>query len=79
MEIFDPVLGVGWVHEAGIIESFDGVHVFRDRERFRLFTYWDMVRYLEDSNFKDVRCYPDWKIKPDKKPQAEQLVFVARK
>jgi SAM-dependent methyltransferase len=76
---FDPVLGVGWVHSTGIIEAPDGVHVFRDRERFRLLTYWDMVRYLKDSNFKEIHCYPDWKIKPDKQPKAEQLALVARK
>ncbi len=76
---YDPVLGVGWVHSTDIIEAPDGGHVFRDRERFRFFTYWDIMRLLTDSGFKSPSTYPDWETRPIAKPKAEQLVFVARK
>jgi SAM-dependent methyltransferase len=76
---FDPLHGVAWWQETHVIEAPDGVHVFRDRERLRLFTYWDILHYLETAGFKQIKCYPDWKIKPPKKPKAEWLVFVSRK
>jgi hypothetical protein len=71
--------GVAWWQETSTIETNDGIHIFRDRERLRLFTYWDMVHYLQSAGFKEVKCYPDWKTNPPKKPKAETLVFVARK
>jgi len=76
---FDPLQGVAWWQETHVIEDPDGVHIFRDRERLRLFTYWDILRYLQVAGFKEIKCYPDWKIKPPKKPKAEWLVFVSRK
>ncbi len=76
---YDPVRGVGWVHTTSIVEAPDGRHVFRDRERFRFFTYWDMMRVLNEAGFKESSHYPDWKTKPVEKPKAEQIVFVARK
>jgi len=79
LERFDAVLGVGWASETAIAEAPDGVHVFRDREQFRLLTYWDMARYFRDSKFREVYCYPDWLKKPPRTPRAEQLVFIARK
>jgi SAM-dependent methyltransferase len=76
---FDPLHGVVWWQETSIIEAPDGTHIFRDRERTRLFTYWDILHYLQAAGFKEIRCYPDWKTKPPKKPKAETLVFVSRK
>jgi SAM-dependent methyltransferase len=76
---FDPLHGVAWWQETHVVEAPDGVHVFRDRERLRLFTYWDILNYLQAAGFKEVKCYPDWKIKPPRKPKAEWLVFVSRK
>jgi hypothetical protein len=38
-----------------------------------------MFHYLQAAGFKEIKCYPDWKIKPLKKPKAEMLVFVSRK
>ncbi len=76
---FDPVQGVAWVDETSVIEVPKGRHVFRDRERVRLFTYWDLMRYLGDAGFKEIESYPDWEQKQKKKPKAEQVVFVARK
>jgi SAM-dependent methyltransferase len=76
---FDRVKGVAWWNETSIIEAPDGTHVFRDRERERLFTYWDILHYLEATGFKETRCYPDWKPKPAKKPKAKELIFVSRK
>lgn len=76
---FDPVHGVDWIEEKSVIEAPDGRHVFHDRERFRLFTYWDLARYLHAARFGEIHCFPDWRRKPPKKPQAEELVFVARK
>jgi SAM-dependent methyltransferase len=76
---FDPVHGVAWWQETSIIEAPDGIHVFRDRERVRLFTYWDIMHYLQLAGFREIKCYPDWKINSPKKPKAETLVFVARK
>jgi len=35
---FDPVHGVAWWQETSVIEAPDGIHLFRDRERLRLFT-----------------------------------------
>ena len=76
---FDPMYGVAWWQETSFIEDSDGIHVFRDRERLRLFTYWDIVHYLQITGFKEIKCYPDWKTSLPKKPKAEWLVFVARK
>jgi ubiquinone/menaquinone biosynthesis C-methylase UbiE len=76
---YDPIHGVAWWEEVSVIEAPDGVHIFRDRERLRLLTYWDMANYLQAAGFKEIKCYPDWKIKPPKKPKAESLVFVSRK
>jgi hypothetical protein len=71
--------GYYWWQETSIIEAPDGIHIFRDRERLRLFTYWDIVHYLQSAGFKEVKCYPDWKTNPSKKPKAETLIFVSRK
>jgi 2-polyprenyl-3-methyl-5-hydroxy-6-metoxy-1,4-benzoquinol methylase len=76
---FDPLYGVAWWQETSIIEAPDGTLVFRDRERLRLFTYWDIFHYLQIAGFNEIKCYPDWKTKPPKKPKAETLVFVSRK
>jgi hypothetical protein len=76
---FDPMHGVTWWQENSTIETPDGIHIFRDRERLRLFTYWDIVHYLHLAGFKEVNCHPDWETNPPKKPKAETLVFVARK
>jgi SAM-dependent methyltransferase len=79
VEDFDPLHGVVWWNETHVIETSDGVHIFRDHERLRLFTYWDILHYLQAAGFKEIKCYPDWKIKPSKRPKAEWLVFVSRK
>jgi len=76
---FDPLKGVAWWQETHVIEVPDGVHIFQEHERLRLLTYWDMLRYLQATGFKEIKCYPDWKTKPPKKPKAEMLVFVSRK
>ena len=76
---FDPMHGVAWWQETSTIEASDGAHVFRDKERLRLFTYWDILHYLQAAGFKEIKCYPDWEINPRKKPKAETLVFVSRK
>jgi SAM-dependent methyltransferase len=76
---FDPLHGVAWWQETHVIRAEDGVHIFRDRERVRLFTYWDILHYLQAAGFKEIKCYPDWKTEPPKKPKADWLVFVARK
>jgi len=76
---FDPLQGVAWWQETHIIEASDGVHIFREHERLRLFTYWDILHYLQAAGFKEITCYPDWKTKPPKKPKAEMLIFVSRK
>jgi SAM-dependent methyltransferase len=76
---FDPMYGVAWWQETSIIKAPDGIHIFPDRERLRLFTYWDILHYLQAAGFKEVICYPDWKTSPPKKPKAETLVFVSRK
>jgi len=76
---FDPLHGVVWWQETSAIEAPDGLHIFRDRERTRLFTYWDILHYLQVTGFKEIKCYPDWKIKLPKKPKAESLIFVSRK
>jgi SAM-dependent methyltransferase len=79
VQSFDPVHGVAWWQENSVIETPDGIHVFRDRERLRLFTYWDILHYLQEAGFKEIKCYLDWKIKPVKKPKEEKLIFVSRK
>jgi len=76
---FDPIRGIGWVHETKVIETPEDSHVFRDRERVRLFTFWDLTHYLGEAGFRDIHCLPDWNPRPIKKPQAEELVFVSRK
>lgn len=76
---FDPLHGVVWWQETSVVETSDGVHTFRDRERLRLFTYWDIIHYLQRAGFKENICYPDWKIKPPRKNNTEKLVFVSRK
>jgi SAM-dependent methyltransferase len=76
---FDPLHGVAWWQETHIVEAPDGMHIFREHERLRLFTYWDILHYLQTAGFKQNKCYPDWKIEPTKKPKAEWLVFVSRK
>jgi SAM-dependent methyltransferase len=79
LQDYDPIRGVTWVQETSVIEAPDGMHIFEDRERLRLFTYWDMMHYLNIAGFKEIRCYPDWETKPPKKPKAEILIFVSRK
>jgi 2-polyprenyl-3-methyl-5-hydroxy-6-metoxy-1,4-benzoquinol methylase len=76
---FDPMHGVVWWQETSTIETPTGTHVFRDKERLRLFTYWDIVHYLQVVGFKRVKCYPEWQTNPRKKTKAEALVFVSRK
>ena len=76
---YDPIRGVAWWKETSIIEAPDGVHIFRDRERVRLLNYWDILRYLQTTGFNKIKCYPDWKIKPPKKPKAKELIFVGQK
>ena len=76
---FDPVHGVVWLDETSVIEAPDGHHVFQDRERVRLFTYWDAMHYLNVAGFDNVEAYPDWSTKHERKAKAEQIIFVARK
>jgi SAM-dependent methyltransferase len=76
---FDPLHAVALWQEEHVIEAPDGVHVFQERERLRLFTYWEILNYLQAAGFKKIKCYPDWEIKPPKKPKAEWLVFVSEK
>ena len=68
-----------WVDETTVVEAHDGRHVFRDKGRARLLTYWDVEHYLKSAGFDEIECYPDWKVKRVKKPKAEQLVFVVRR
>jgi SAM-dependent methyltransferase len=79
LQDFEPIQGAAWEKETSIIEAPDGIHIFRDRERLRLFTYWDILHYLQVAGFKETKCYPDWKTKPPKKPKAKMLIFVSRK
>lgn len=76
---FDPLYGVTWWDETSIIEAPDGTHIFPERERLRLFTYWDILHYLQASGFKEIKCYTNWKFEPPKNRKAETLVFTARK
>jgi SAM-dependent methyltransferase len=76
---FDPIHGVASWNETLVIEAPDGMHIFREHEHTRLLTYWDALHYLQAAGFKEIKCYPDWKIKPSRKPKAEWLVFVSRK
>ena len=76
---YDPVRGIASIDETTIVEAADGRHLFRDREHFRLLTYWDLTRYLNDTGFKAIEAYSDWDVKPKKKPKAEQIVLVARR
>ena len=75
---FDPVKGVLWEDEISVVEAPGGNHVFRDQERIRLLTFWDVKRYLEDAGFKEVWAYPDWKLRHRGRPAAGEIVFVAR-
>lgn len=79
VEDFDPIHGVALWNETHVIEVPDGVHIFREHEHLRLLTYWDVLHYLQIAGFKEIKCYPDWKTKPSKKPKAEWLIFVSRK
>jgi len=79
VQSFDSLHGVAWWQGTHVIETPDGMHIFRERERLRLLTYWDMLHYLQSAGFKEIKCYPDWNIKPTKKPKAETLIFVSRK
>jgi len=79
LESLDRVHGVAWTLETSIIEAPDGKHIFRDKERIRLLTYWDILHYLRTAGFTKIECYPDMKAKPPKHPKAEELAFVARK
>ena len=76
---FDPIHGVVWWQETSIIEDSDGVHIFRDRERLRLFTYLEFLNYLQLAGFKNIQCYPDWETQQQKKIKGEKLVFVSHK
>ena len=76
---FDPMHGVTWWDETNIVEAPDGVHIFRDLERLRLFTYWDLLHYLQASGFKEIKCYTNWKTNPPNNRKAETLIFIARK
>jgi len=76
---FDPMKGVAWWQETSTIETPEGIHIFRDMERLRLLTYWDIVHYLQLAGFKEIKCHPDWKTNTPRKPKAEMLVFVSRK
>ena len=75
----DPIHGWGWLSETCVIEAPDGAHIFRDRERFRFFTYSDIHRLLVDAGFQNVACHADWPYERTAKPKASQLVFTARK
>jgi len=75
---FDPVKGVLWSDETSVVEAPDGNHVFRDLERIRLLTFWDVKRYLEDAGFEEVKQYADWKRRQSGRPEAGEIIFVAR-
>lgn len=79
IEDFDPLHGVAWWQETHIIESPQGTQVFQERERLRLFTYSDILHYLQSAGFCETKCYPDWETRVVKKPKAEWLVFISRK
>lgn len=79
VEDFDPIRGVAQWQETHIVEGSDGIQVFQEHERLRLFTYWDILHYLQSAGFDETKCYPDWETKVHHKPQAEWLVFVSRK
>lgn len=76
---YDPVLGVGWVHTTSIVEAPDGRRVFRDKERLRFLTYWDITNFTSQAGFKQTSHYSDWKSKSSRKTGADELIFVARK
>ena len=76
---WDPVHGVAWIEETMEVEGPDGRQVFQDRERVRLFTYWDVLAQLDAAGFRSIACYPDWRRTPEKRPVAEQLVFVSQR
>ena len=76
---WDPVRGVAWLEETMEVEGRDGRQVFEDRERIRLFTYWDVLALLNAAGFRSIDCYPDWRSKPRKQPKAQELVFVSQR
>jgi len=76
---FDPIKGTVWEEETTVIEAPDGHHVFHDRERVRLLTYWDAMHYLHAVGFDNVEAYADWLTKHERKAKAQQIIFVARK
>ena len=75
----DAMHGVMWVDETSFVEAPDGRHVFRDRERARLLTYWEMLYHLKEAGFSKIECYQDWNRKQREKTKAEQLVFIGQK
>lgn len=79
LESFDRVHGVAWTRATSIIDAADGKHIFQDKERIRLLTYWDLLHYLQKAGFTKIECYPDMKTKTPKNPKAEELAFIARK
>ena len=76
---WDPVRGVAWIEETLEVEGPDGRQVFQDRERVRLFTYWDVLAQLDAAGFRSITCYPDWRRRLKKRPVAVQLVFVSER
>ncbi|MFQ5919486.1 MAG: class I SAM-dependent methyltransferase [Thermoplasmata archaeon] len=76
---WDPVRGVAWIEETMEVEGDEGRQVFQDRERVRLFTYWDVLAQLDAAGFRSIACYPDWRRTPEKRPVAAQLVFVSQR
>lgn len=79
LEHFDPLHGVAWWQETHVVEASQGIRVFQEHERLRLFTYWDILHYIQSVGFCETKCYPDWETKVSEKPKAEWLVFVSRK
>jgi SAM-dependent methyltransferase len=76
---FDRMRGVCWMNETEIIDAPDGVHLFHDQERVRLFTYSEILNLLRTTVFRDITAHLDWKRKPVENSKAEEIVFVARK
>jgi SAM-dependent methyltransferase len=79
LEQFDEIHGVTWWREISVIEAQDGVHVFRDKELMRLFTFHEILNLLQAAGFVEISCFPEWKTQPIRKPKTDWLVFVARK
>jgi hypothetical protein len=76
---YDPVLGLGWIHTTTFIEAPDGRHVFRDKERYRLFTYSDITNFTSQAGFKETSHYAGWNPNLVRNPNGDVVVFVARK